>query len=141
MPAASSFHQSTAKSTFFVRFYYGFVIKLTRRTQMQLVEYPHVFLLNIRRRCCALSATARLLQLLQRCLSSPLRCQIFSVVLTSSLGTVQVSQQPVEMLDTQHAVEGGFETVLVSHQLVLDIQRSVDVELGTVQVSQQPVRC
>ncbi|KAG5858273.1 hypothetical protein JTB14_000772, partial [Gonioctena quinquepunctata] len=76
------------------------------------------------------------------CLRSPLICQIFSILLTSvELETVRVSPQPVEMVDTQHAVDAELGTVLVSHQSVemLDTQHAVDDNLGTVLVSQQLV--
>ncbi|GFX29213.1 hypothetical protein TNCV_3217471 [Trichonephila clavipes] len=69
---------------------------------------PHVFLVNIRRHCCAFQQQRRL------------RDSAASTVFVSHRDamTVQVSQQPVEMLDTQYAVDADLGTDLVSNQLV-----------------------
>ncbi|GFT36135.1 hypothetical protein TNCV_3778481 [Trichonephila clavipes] len=51
----------------------------------------------------------------------------------AKLGTAQVSQQSVEVLDTQNAVDAYHGTILVSHQLfeMPDIERFFDTVLGT----------
>ncbi|GFT73350.1 hypothetical protein TNCV_4009611 [Trichonephila clavipes] len=73
------------------------------------------------------------IQLLQRFLYR-FKAPSKSTAEDAELGTVRVSQQPVEMLIFTHAVD--FD-LLVAHQLVeiSDIERSVDAELGTVLVS------
>ncbi|GFX93040.1 hypothetical protein TNCV_139841 [Trichonephila clavipes] len=55
------------------------------------------------------------------------------------LGTVRMSQKPVEMLYIQSSIDVELGTVLVSQQSVemRDIQDYIDVELGTALVSQQ----
>ncbi|GFW92882.1 hypothetical protein TNCV_3495151 [Trichonephila clavipes] len=89
------------------------------------------------RRCCALSAASRQRNFAASTVSVSLRRHVSRLLKKRSLGLL--SQQPVEMLDTQHAVDADHGTVLVSHQFVemTDIERSVDAELETALVSQQ----
>ncbi|PRD36614.1 UNVERIFIED_CONTAM: hypothetical protein NCL1_08128 [Trichonephila clavipes] len=82
-------------------------------TQIQLyrIPPPPPPRVNIRRHCCALSATARL----RDSAASMTPCK--SPAEDAKLGTVRVSQQPVELPDIQHDVDAELGTALVSQQL------------------------
>ncbi|GFW19015.1 hypothetical protein TNCV_165281 [Trichonephila clavipes] len=122
MPADCFFHLRAPQnlhSLFIASIFISVWLKSFVILKGSFIEYPpHVFLVNIRRRCCALSATVRLqnsatLQWFLYLSETPYK----SPAEDAELGTVRVSQQPVELPDIHHDLNAELGTTLVSRQL------------------------